>query len=657
MKTINIEFEGFDNLGEEIKKLPKKKEILALIFSGVVDYLFLEELRVFLTSKIKNVKILGTTTDGEIINGKVIERKTVISFNIFDKTEVKTKIEMYKGNLEKSGENLAKSLIEKNSKLLLIFADGLKTNGDALLRGVNRVNKNIIVAGGLAGDNKNFINTYVMNEQGVVKNGCVGATLNSDDLIVHNDYLFGWEGIGKEFTVTKAEENKIYEIDNKNIFEIYKKYLGEHVIERLPNIAVEVPFVVQKEIKYSRACIGKRKDHLIYAGELQNGDKVKFGIGDREKIAQKEKKLLKRVSNKPIESIFIFSCMARKNVLKTDAQKEVYNLSKYGKSAGFFTYGEFFHRNHKHWLFNETFTFITLSENEKTPIKFEFLIENEETECDIIKKSLITFINTTTKELEELNKNLEKRVKEEVEKNIAQEKILFLQHKQAQMGEMLSMIAHQWRQPLNTLSTTCAYIDLLTDQEEINREEIKAATEKAEKNILNMSQIIDDFIEFAKPNHTKNIFNVKEAILNALEIAKAQLIKKGIKVHTKLHSCGVYGNKSLLEQTVLNLIINARDAYEKKNSSERHIYIRNYLKDNYCTIEVEDEAGGIPKEIQDRIFEPYFTSKGPVGTGLGLYMSKLIIEKEFNGKIEFENTEKGAKFMIEIKVAEDDTET
>lgn len=644
MKTINIEFEGFDNLGEEIKKLPKKKEILALIFSGVVDYLFLEELRVFLTSKIKNVKILGTTTDGEIINGKVIERKTVISFNIFDKTEVKTKIEMYKGNLEKSGENLAKSLIEKNSKLLLIFADGLKTNGDALLRGVNRVNKNIIVAGGLAGDNKNFINTYVMNEQGVVKNGCVGATLNSDDLIVHNDYLFGWEGIGKEFTVTKAEENKIYEIDNKNIFEIYKKYLGEHVIERLPNIAVEVPFVVQKEIKYSRACIGKRKDHLIYAGELQNGDKVKFGIGDREKIAQKEKKLLKRVSNKPIESIFIFSCMARKNVLKTDAQKEVYNLSKYGKSAGFFTYGEFFHRNHKHWLFNETFTFITLSENEKTPIKFEFLIENEETECDIIKKSLITFINTTTKELEELNKNLEKRVKEEVEKNIAQEKILFLQHKQAQMGEMLSMIAHQWRQPLNAISAYAVKIELEANFKEIPKEEVIEFSKYVQYQAQTMSNIINDFMNFAKPAE-KEEFYLKEAVDEVLKMVKGQLEANKIEIETDIQNIKLVSYKKEIIHILLNLIANAKDILIERDVKDKKIKI--YNEGN--KIVVEDNGRGIEGSIKEKIFDPYFTTKFEgKGTGLGLYMSKKIAIEKLDGDLYFENGEEGAKFILII---------
>ena len=240
---------------------------------------------------------------------------------------------------------------------------------------------------------------------------------------------------------------------------------------------------------------------------------------------------------------------------------------------------------------------------------------------------------------QELQIKIDNAIKENVEK----EKLIQTQSKLAAMGEMIGAIAHQWRQPLNVLGLNTQLLIEDYFDGKIDEEYLEQYEEKQMKIIKFMSKTIDDFRNFFKVNKEKEKFNVKNAILEVLEIVSAQLKNHNIEVILNGEGFEINGYPSEFKQVILNLINNAKDAILEKNIQNGKITIN--IKEKY--ISIEDNGGGIPDEIKDRIFEPYFTTKDNE-TGIGLYMSKRIIN-QMGGDIEFTNTKNGVKFIIRCK--------
>ncbi|MBF0606626.1 MAG: response regulator [Magnetococcales bacterium] len=276
--------------------------------------------------------------------------------------------------------------------------------------------------------------------------------------------------------------------------------------------------------------------------------------------------------------------------------------------------------------------------------------------------------------LMELNKNLETRVKDEVERRIRQEQLLIQQSKMAAMGEMISAIAHQWRQPLNALAILVQDIGDAYDYGELNKQYIDRVVNQSVAQISFMSKTIDDFRNFYSPEKEKKLFDVKKAAMNVLSLLSAQFMNNSISYRLTCHmhnmstesldwemcchDLTLFSYQGEFEHVLLNLINNAKDAIiEKLTTNENEeieamgmILIDFYKEDKKITIKISDNGGGIPVEIMNRIFEPYFTTKGPnKGTGVGLYMSKVIIEDNIGGRLYADNTDNGATFTIEIE--------
>jgi len=290
-----------------------------------------------------------------------------------------------------------------------------------------------------------------------------------------------------------------------------------------------------------------------------------------------------------------------------------------------------------------------IHEEEKLQKKYEEEKKNK-LELQELNNNLDMLVKKKTKELEELNAKLEEKIKIEVNKNKIQEQKLFNQTKMAAMGEMLKNIAHQWRQPLNTVSTLSTgtkmniEMRLATDKSII--ENLDSITDTAR----HMSQTIDDFQNFFKPDKAYTDFTMKELIDTTLKIAGPALKAKDIQINIEnISNCSINGPINEYTQVMMNILTNAKDALKNKNIDEKTITIKTEKVDDMCTIQIEDNAGGIDTDIINRVFEPYFTTKHKSqGTGLGLYMSKEIIEKHLGGFIEVNNTPKGAKFTIKV---------
>jgi PAS domain S-box-containing protein len=280
------------------------------------------------------------------------------------------------------------------------------------------------------------------------------------------------------------------------------------------------------------------------------------------------------------------------------------------------------------------------------------------------KKRMIGAINDITdrinayRELERMAHTLEDQIRREVNRRMEveaqkhdQERLLIQQSKMAAMGEMIGAIAHQWRQPLNALGLFIQDLKDAWQYGELDKSYIEQMVNKSMRQINFMSKTIDDFKRFFKPNKQARSFLVASAIENVQQLVSAQLRDHNITLRCTIENeqQEVTGHESEFEQVVLNLISNAKDALIERNIPNPQITIHIQRADDMLVLWVEDNAGGIDPEIIERIYEPYFTTKEEgKGTGIGLYMSKMIIEESMKGSLMATNTAKGARMVITL---------
>jgi len=229
------------------------------------------------------------------------------------------------------------------------------------------------------------------------------------------------------------------------------------------------------------------------------------------------------------------------------------------------------------------------------------------------------------------------------------ERLILLQSRQAAMGEMIGNIAHQWRQPLNTLGLIIQRLQLFYNSGKFDAEFLQESTREAMKLVYHMSRTIDDFRNFFKPDKEKTSFSVHAIILQTISLINESFKVHHIELDADMEDVWVSGFPNEYSQVVLNILLNARDAFTERNMDDARVVIRGFGRDGVSAVTISDNAGGIPAPVIDKIFEPYFTTKGPdKGTGIGLFMAKTIIEKNMHGRLSVRNVGDGAEFTIEV---------
>ena len=249
-------------------------------------------------------------------------------------------------------------------------------------------------------------------------------------------------------------------------------------------------------------------------------------------------------------------------------------------------------------------------------------------------------IEDKTKALVELNQDLELRVIEEIEKSRKKDEIMYRQARLAAMGEMIGNIAHQWRQPLNALVVLIQSFQFKYMQGKLNEEFIDSQVKEGLMLAENMSKTIDDFRNFFYPEKEKHSFNVTENINSSIQMLQNFYSKEDISITLLVkRDFKISGFANEFSQVIMNLLSNSKDSLSKK-SPPKLVEIVIDGNDNECIIVVVDNGGGIKESVIDRMFDPYFSTKHQAsGTGIGLYMSKQIIEKQMQGEILAKNIE------------------
>jgi len=413
---------------------------------------------------------------------------------------------------------------------------------------------------------------------------------------------------------------------NENWFEFLKKHpkLQKH-------LQYDLSLLATKDMKYVYFLYVKN-NRYIFLADGSKSDRAKFGESF-EPLNKKEFQILKPhyFFHKKLKSIFltyvnpVIVNKKIKGVIVTDVSIDFLQFIKFML--------DILTKNVYVILFFSFMFFIVV-------VSFSFFDFKREKE----KENLL-------KQLEKTNKNLEKKVKEKLNELRHKDAVIMNQGKLVALGEMLNMIAHQWRQPLNALSAASIHLELKVEMESLEKEQIIKFTQFVQEEAQRLSGIIDDFMNFSKPDEKKEEFYLRDAIEDVMKIIKVQLENHDIEIKMNIpKNFKIKSYKKVIEHILLNLILNARDALDESNIKNKEIIISVEENNENIKIIVYDNGNKITEDIAKRIFEPYFTTKEEgKGTGLGLYMSKKLAEEKLKGKLCFENRDDGIEFILKLR--------
>jgi hypothetical protein len=595
----------------DLSLFKREADLLVQIFCGQEKH-FLKQISTYLSEHLPSAHIIGTTTDGEIAQEHITTEHTVISFSSFAQTVLNSTYVRGENAFE-NGVYLAKSLVEKDTRLLILFSDGTTTNGEAFLKGVESVAKEVVIAGGMAGDNGQFVQTYVSHGGQLLAQGAVGVALNSNHLHVYNDFSFNWSPIGVEHTIDHAEHNRVYSIDDMSPVDFYTKYLGEQVSEALPATGIEFPLITNKDgIDVARAVIARHEDDsLSFAGNLHSGDKVRLGFGNAKMIMKESFASLSETYQYPIESFFVYSCMARRRYMPDFIQIEIKPFARTATTVGFFTYGEFYHHGDHNELLNQTFTVVALSESSDAQYS-EQKKRREKPFGDTSGYS--TTIEALTHLIDRSTEDYEQQARE-----LEKEK-LYSQHLLEAQKTFIRHAIHETNTPLSVIMANIELFELY-----YGKHPNMVNIEIAAKSIHNIYEDLSYLIKKEQVKYPKKKIDLIDFLRSRLDffdsIAKRSHIALNLLVGEECSM--VFFNETKLQRIVDNNLSNAI----KYTEDAEHVSIEVYEEEAdvvLCFI-----SRSLPIRDTDSVFEAYYRESAlEDGLGLGLNLVKRICDEE-----------------------------
>ncbi|BBG65718.1 uncharacterized conserved protein [Hydrogenimonas sp.] len=412
MQTYNIYYESaltFHLLPME--EINRAKSVLIQIFSGNSSRTMLEKLireaKVFFPDAV----IVGVTTGGEISDRKMTSHKILISISAFKKTKV-TSFSIDAITPENSfdaGSILAQKLVKKDTKLLILYTEGLYVNADDFLAGVGETAPELPVCGAVAADNGKFFETFVLHDDKVLSRGAVGIALSGKSLNIHSASLTDWEAIGPLLNITKSKKNRVYEINGKKSVEFFRHYLGDLFIENLPESGFDISLTYEAEgCIFNRNVVAVARDGaLVFTGNVPEGSRCRFGYLERNGPSKESLHGLKIFDDTDIESFFVFSGIGRKRSLKEISSRQIDLFAKSASVSGFFGYGEFIHTDNRNCLLNQSCSIIGLSEGKSSSETKSVCMVVQDQKGYEIEKTLAHLVTVANEELEQKSRELE----------------------------------------------------------------------------------------------------------------------------------------------------------------------------------------------------------------------------------------------------------
>jgi len=644
-------------------KISNSDKLLIEINYSSADQNRLKELLVNLEKVFPDATIVGMQSFTSFINHRVTDLNTqpIISIIEFETSTISSLVLDLNSNHIKGQEQspdfvFIEKYLQADTKALEILSSYNEHNTATYMNELGLEFGHLKVFGGGATNKEyNSENSFVFHNGTIYNKAIILIFMHGEHLNVELFQSFDWKPISKKKKITKINNSNIITIDKSPALDIYKKYFPN--IEKDPSVFLQVPLYISKNnISYTVNILESNfsNESVITTQELHEDDIVQLSIGNYNAMMNRIQEIYSFLSNTPAQALWIGACISYEYGFRIPIIHYISNIKDNNHIFGYSTIQEYFNtENQPHTSHNHTFIMAAISESTTSYIELKeftdknitpFEIANKNlysimhktaNELNLLTENLENMVNQRTKQLETLNKELQIKINNAVRKEKRQNAIMNQQSRLASMGEILENIAHQWRQPLNTVSWMMndAIIKAkLGKEDEIDLEEL---AKKVNNSVQFLSDTIEDFRRFVDHSDLAQTFNIKKVINSTILLIKETLVKSNIQIELDCANDIRYkGFENDLKHVIMNLINNARDAFEEKKIRNGLIYIRVYHEKDELIIAVRDNAGGIPKPILKNIFEPYFTTKHKTkGTGLGLYMSKNMIER-VQGSIE-----------------------
>lgn len=358
-----------------------------------------------LKNHLPDFSVFGASTAGEIAQGRTFEGSLLLNFMVFEKGTIASLIRLENHTLDHLSV-LKEELAGLSPEVMIMYINPLDDCPEKFVSELKQRLPTTLIAGANAADNFAFSETYTILGEQTYTTGSVVAVLSGEHLLARQEVLTGWSAIGPQFTVTKAENNVLYELDNEPILTVYENYLGQQNLASLPRSVMEFPFLVKRpKLSILRAAIGLNGDGVAFGGRFEIGDNVMLSFADPHELLSQTPEY----AATPNVATLIFSCAARKSYLDKDIELEVAKIGSNLKANGGFFYGEFYTRDTDFYLLNLSTTLLFLSEGHDLPVA-----TSENTRKNLepsTLKSLAHLARTTGQELEDTVHFLEQQQK------------------------------------------------------------------------------------------------------------------------------------------------------------------------------------------------------------------------------------------------------
>jgi diguanylate cyclase (GGDEF)-like protein len=391
----------------KISNIPKN-QIMIQVFSGIIEYDSLQSILNELKSIFNDIPIIGTTTSGEILDGKIIEKKVVICITTFEKTTVASSLIPIIKDSKKMVSDFLKEVYTDKLKGLILFGDSHINKSQLMLRNflseLNTQAPDITISGASSADYYKLVNPLVFTDQGVKRLGIAAIALYGDDITIANHFSLPWSPVGKKLTVTETEGEKIVSIDNMSFIDLYKKYLNFDLSKGLKSNISDFPLIYESS-GINRICDPQEiypDGSTKFLQPLHVGDQIRFGYLNSELMFKRAGEIYHEIKERDIQAAFIYSCAVRKSVLGDLIEKEIRPFSELSNITGFFGNGEYYkYKSPLHFL-THTMTITTLTENDSQKEK-----ENMEKDFEKDYNSLSTLHRLIEVSTMELSKEIE----------------------------------------------------------------------------------------------------------------------------------------------------------------------------------------------------------------------------------------------------------
>jgi len=609
--------------------------------------------------------IIGMQSFASYKNHQVtdIDKKPVISIMEFETSAISSLVldmdsNYIKGYKEHYTIDIMEieSNLQPNTQAIQILSSYNTVYTSSLINNLGQIFSHLKIFGGGATSTSNHtLETFVFHNNRIYSNAVILIFMHGENLDINLFQAFDWKPIGKKKKITKMDNASILTIEDSPALNIYKKYFPN--IENNSSVFFQVPlYVTKRNVSYSVHIqnMNKESQCLLTTQELEDGDTVQLSIGNYNDMMNRTEEIYKFLSKTPTQALWIGTCISYEYGFRIPINYYLANITHNNNIFGYITSQEYFNeQNQLNTYHNQTFVMASITESSSDYIELNEYKGENITPFEIANKNLYSImhktanelnrltenleirVNQRTKELKILNEDLQVRINNAVRKVKRQNTIMTQQARLASMGEILENIAHQWRQPLNTISWIMNDTLIKAQMGNHDQIDIEDVARRANDSIQFLSNTIEDFRRYVDRSDMAQTFNMKTTIESTILLIKETLTKSRITIKLDCADNITYkGFENDFKHVIMNLLNNARDAFEEKNILDGEISIRVYHEKDELIIAVRDNAGGIPKKIVNKIFEPYYTTKHKTkGTGLGLYMSKNMIEAA-NGSIE-----------------------